>query len=115
MVTAMLVKPLTVVVAVLLSLPVFGSGVDDATVAVLLSTVPVGTLALTATTRVKVPVPTFTEAFVQLTVPPEPTGGVVHDQPAAELSETKVVPVGKVSVTDQEASLLGTPLPTLMV
>src|SRR5690348_16341377 len=81
----------TVVVAVALSLPVFGSVVAEATVAVLERTVPLATPASTFTTRVTSPPPTRTLAFEHETVPPAPTAGVVQLQPAAEDSETKVV------------------------
>ena len=73
----------TVVVAVALSLPGLGSGVGDETVAVLERTVPPGTDEPTATVKVKTaPLPRKLPAE-QLTVPPAPTAGVVHDQPPA--------------------------------
>jgi len=91
----------TVVVAVALSLPGFGSMVEEDTVAVLVM-VPA---AFTATTSVKVAPPTAIEDLVQETRPPEPTGGVEQLQPPEGDSETNVVVVGNVSdrTTDEAA------------
>ncbi len=75
-------EALTVVVAVALLLPGTGSPVAEVTVAVFESTVPAAVAGATATVRVKTLEPTATVAFEQLTVPPLPTLGVVHDQPA---------------------------------
>src|SRR5688572_11443072 len=72
----------TVVVAVALSLPGVGSEVAEETVAVLLSTVPAAVPGETATVKVKTALPAGREAIEQETVPPAPTAGVVHDQPA---------------------------------
>src|SRR6266550_8385372 len=58
--------------------------------------------AVTLTTSVKVcPAPAARVARVQLTVPAAPTAGVVQTKAAPDpwLSETKVVPAGKVSLS----------------
>src|SRR5205814_474299 len=95
----------------------FGSAVvADATVAVLL-TVPV-VPALTSTTSVKTSLaPESTDGLVQVIVPPaEPTAGSgAHDQPAAEASEAKVTPAGRVSVNEAVAAALGPALATVIV
>src|SRR5690349_20659753 len=74
----------TVVVAVALSLPELPSDELDVTVAVFDNTVPAATFGATFTIRVKADPPTAKLAFVQVIVPPAPTAGVVHDQPATE-------------------------------
>jgi hypothetical protein len=69
--------------------------------AVLVSTVPLGVAALTATTRVNVAVAnafTVPDGGPQVTVPFVPTGGVVHVNPAGAVSETNVVLSGKASL-----------------
>ena len=73
-----------------LLLPGSGSVVAEETVAVLLI-VPVVEGAI-ATVSVKTALPTARLGFVQVTVPPEPTAGVVHDQPAGGEIATNVVP-----------------------
>ena len=108
-------NPATVVVAVPLSLPGLGSAVEDVAVAVLLSTVPAGTLGSTATFRVNTGLDAASEGFVHVTVPAEPTGGVVHDQPAAGASDTKVGPAGSVSASETAAALLGPALVAVIV
>ena len=105
----------TVVVAVPLSLPGFGSDVAEVAVAVFERTVPFATEESTATVRVKTALPAAREAMEQETVPAAPTAGVVQLQPPGELSETKVVPAGRVSESDTEAALLGPLLVTVMV
>jgi hypothetical protein len=106
---------LTVVVAVALPLPVFGSVVADEAVAVLESTVPAGTAAPTATVNVKTALPTPNDAFVHEIAPVAPTAGVVHDQPAGDESDTNVVSAGSVSASAAVLALLGPPLVTVMV
>lgn len=105
----------TVVVAVALSLPGFGSVVADDTVAVLLITVPTVTPAPTCTTRLKTALPDANEAFEQETVPPAPTAGVVQLQPPGNESDTKVVPADRVSDSATVAALLGPMLLTVML
>src|SRR5687767_5803902 len=87
----------TVVVAVPVSLPMFGSGVEDAAVALFVMTVPSVTDGSTATTSVKTLLPTLMPAMEQLTAPVAPTAGVVHNQPPGAESDTNVVPTGSVS------------------
>jgi hypothetical protein len=108
-------EAVTVVVAVPLSFPVFGSVVADVTVAVLLSTVPAAVGASTFTTRLKTAFPAAKLGIVQEIGPAAPTAGVVHDQPAGEDSETNVVLAGSVSVMLTVDALLGPPLFTVMV
>ena len=105
----------TVVAAVALLLPGVGSVVADDNVAVLLSTVPALTPAPTCATRVNAALPMANDAFVQLTAPAAPTAGVVQLQPAGEVSDTKVVPVGKVSDSDTVDALLGPALLAVIV
>src|SRR5436305_1152654 len=84
----------TVAVAVLLRR--LGSEVVEVTVAVLEIVVPSGVLGLTWTTMVNVAVaPLARDAVVQLTVPVEPTAGVVQVQPAGCVSDWKVVSAGR--------------------
>jgi flagellar hook assembly protein FlgD len=106
---------LTVVVAVALPLPVFGSVVADEAVAVLESTVPAGTAAPTATVNVKTALPTPNDAFVHEIEPVAPGAGVVQDQPAGDDSETNVVPAGSVSASAAVVALVGPPFVTVMV
>jgi hypothetical protein len=47
------------------------------------------------------------EVRVQVTVPVPPTAGVVHDQPAGGVIETKVVALGGVNVQETLVALLG--------
>jgi hypothetical protein len=105
----------TVVVVVPLSLPGFGSVVEEEAVAVLVITVPGVTEGPTFTVSVKAVLPGTSEAMVQDTVPAAPAAGVAHDQPAGVGSETNVVPAGRVSLSDTEAALLGPPLVTVIV
>src|SRR6185295_10114306 len=105
----------TVVVAVALSLPGFGSAVDDDAVAVFESTVPLATLASTLTTRVKTALPGGSVVIELETVPPAPIGGVVFDHPTGAVNDTKVVPAGNVSDSDTDAALLGPALVTVIV
>ena len=106
----------TVVVAVALLLAGVGSVVEELTVAVLEMTVPLAVVESTFTTMVKLalsPLPIV--AFVHVTVPLAPTAGVVQVQPAAALSETKVVCSGSGSVTLTELACEGPPLLTFSV
>src|SRR3954453_9856066 len=85
---------LTVVVAVLLSCPGSGSGVDAETVAVSESTVPGTTPDETFTTSSNWTPPRSPTPPVQLTVPAAPTAGVEQSKPAGADSDTNVVPAG---------------------
>lgn len=105
----------TVVVAVALLLPLFGSVVEDDTVAVFESTVPFATASPTLTTSVKTPLPAANDDAVQLIEPLAPTAGVVHDHPPGFDSDTKVVPAGKVSASAALVATLGPALPTVIV
>lgn len=105
----------TVVLALALLLPAFGSAVAELTVAVLLMTVPAGVAAATVTTSVKTEVPIGNVPTVaQFTVPPAPTAGLVQDQPDGVTSEAKVVPAGKVSAIAADAATVGPPLATVI-
>src|SRR6187200_1638995 len=85
----------TVVVAVTLLLPGVGSAVADATVAVLVMTVPPAVAAPTFTTSVNEALaPLASEGLVEVTVPVPPTAGVVDVHPAGAVNETNVVPAG---------------------
>ena len=114
-VTARSACALTVVVAVLELLAGVGSVVAELVVTVSLSTVPGATPAPTLTTSVKTEDPGVRLAMVELTVPVPPTAGVVLDQPPGEVSETKVVPDGSVSLSETEAAALGPLLVTVTV
>ena len=106
---------LTVVVAVAELLAGLPSPVADVTVAVLLSTVPATTVGATAVVSVNTGLPTANDALLQVTAPPLPTAGVVHDQPATAGSETNVVPAGKVSLHDAVLATSGPALETVIV
>lgn len=105
----------TVVVDVPLSLPGFGSELDEEAVAVFESTVPAATSGPTATVSVNTALVTPRLGFEHDTEPPEPTAGVVHDHPPGDDSDTKVVPAGSVSVSEADAALLGPAFATVMV
>jgi hypothetical protein len=105
----------TVVVAVPLSLPGFGSEVDEEAVAVFERTVPGATLGATATVKVNTALPVASDGFEQDMVPPDPTPGVVQDHPTGEDNELKVVPEGRVSDSETDAAELGPELVTVMV
>ena len=97
----------TVVVWVEVLLPVFGSGVVLVTVAVLVSTVPNGTLAFTVTTIVMVAeAPTASVPIVQV--------GVVHD-PTDGVALTKVRPAGRISLAETACASLVPRLCTTIV
>src|SRR5258706_356693 len=88
----------TVVLADPVLLPELGSGVVLDAVAVLLMVEPLGTLAPTWTTMVKLGVaPAATVGLVKVTMPVPPIAGAVVVQPAGAVAETNVVPVGTVS------------------
>ena len=92
----------TVVVAVAELFAGVGSFVGELAAAVLVIVAPLATLALTFTTTVKAATaPAGSEAMLQLTVPPAPTAGLVHEKagPVFWARETNVVPAGRVSVT----------------
>jgi hypothetical protein len=103
----------TPVVAVLELLEVFGSGVAEVIVAVLLM-LPDGALADVFTEMVKlVSDSSSNDATVQVTVPPDPTAGVVQLKSVVDaLSATNVVPEGSVSVTVTLCAAEGPPLET---
>jgi hypothetical protein len=54
-------------------------------------------------------------AIEQSTLPPAPTAGVVHVQPAGVASDTKVVPGGSVSASVALVAALGPELATVIV
>src|SRR5436309_2164144 len=106
----------TVVVAVAVLLRRLGSEVVEVTVAVLEIVVPSGVLGLTWTTMVNVAVaPLARDAVVQLTVPVEPTAGVVQVQPAGCVSDWKVVCGGRGSLMVTLTAAFGPALPMVMV
>lgn len=108
-------EALTVVVAVALLLAELPSAVADVIVAVLERTVPFDTDGETATVSVKIALPAANEALEQVTVPPAPIAGVVQDQPPAADNETKVVPVGSVSLQLALAAVSGPLLVAVIV
>ncbi|HMF05203.1 MAG TPA: hypothetical protein VKH17_10340, partial [Acidimicrobiia bacterium] len=89
----------TDVLATEVLLAAFGSVVAVATEALFAMVAPLAVLELTCTTSVKLTEPGASAALPQLTVPPAPAAGVVHDQPAGDVRETNVVPEGRVSVS----------------
>jgi hypothetical protein len=95
-----------VVVSVSLSLPMFGSGVADATVAVLVR-MPAPRAGLTATTSVKKSDVTPKLGFEQETIPAAPTAGVVQDQLPVVESDTNVAAPDSRSVKVALAALFG--------
>ena len=100
----------------LVLLPGVGSFVVVATVAVFVSTVPMGTEAGSFTTRVKTAgTDGAKDASVHEIVPPAPTAGVPHDQPPGEVSDTKVVTPGRGSVRLAETAVDGPAFVTVIV
>jgi hypothetical protein len=97
----------TVVVAVPLSFPGFGSEVVEEAVAVFDRTVPSVTDGSTCTVKENTALPTASDAIEHDTVPPAPTAGVVQDQPGGGENDTNVVPAGRVSDKDALAASLG--------
>src|SRR2546423_450353 len=91
---------LTVVKAEAVLLLLLGSVVVVEAVAELVIVVPLGVLAATRTTIVKLgAAPAATVARVKVTLPMPPTAGAAVVQPAGAVAETKVVPAGRVSAT----------------
>src|SRR5262249_23343314 len=99
---------LTVVVAVEALLSGFRSDVADATVAVLLMTVPTGGPAGTFATSVDDALaPVASDALVAVIVPVLPTAGVVKVHPPGPVRETNVMTTGSVSVSETLAAASG--------
>src|ERR1043166_9498192 len=74
---------------------------------VMFSVVPDAVVVLTCTCGVNVALaPTASEAMVQVIVPPAPTAGVLHDQPAGGVMLRKFVPAGRGMDTDTFAAAL---------
>lgn len=88
----------TVLVFVAVLLAGSGSAVDELAEAVFEIVEPPGAAAFTFTTSVNAAVASANDELLQLTVPGAPTAGVVHDQPAGDVSETNVVPAGNASL-----------------
>jgi hypothetical protein len=106
----------TVVLAVALLLPVLESAVVELTVAVFEIVVPSAVSGLTWTTRMKVAVvPLASEPVVHVTVPVDPTAGVVHVQSVGAAIDWNVVCAGSGSVIVTLAAALGPALLTVMV
>ena len=116
LVTTWSAEVLTVVETKLELLAVAESVVAEVIEAVLLNTVPDETegATLTVSTNTGLP-PEANNGFEQVIVPPDPTAGVVQDQPAIAGSETKVVPAGSVSLHDAESAAAGPLFVALMV
>ena len=106
----------TVVVAVAVLFRRFGSDVVEVTVAVLETMVLSGVAELTWTTRVNMAVvPLASEPVVHVTVPVDPTAGVVHVQSVGAAIDWNVVCAGSGSVIVTLAAALGPALLTVMV
>ena len=103
----------SVVVAVPLLFAGVGSAVVEEMVAVFV--IVADAPELIATTKVKTALPAGNEAIEHVTVPAEPTAGVVQLQPAGEVSETKVVLAGNASVSVTVEAELGPALMTVIV
>ena len=101
--------------AVALLFAEFGSLVDELTLTTLLIAVPAAVPAFTLSTTVKVPAPGASFALVQLMVPVPFTAGVVHDHPAGNVIDWKVVFAGVVSVRLALVAVLGPELVTIWV
>jgi hypothetical protein len=93
--------------AVALLFAVFGSAIAEFTVAVSLIAVPAAVPAFTFRAIVKLAAPAAKLGSVQVIVPVPPTAGVVHDQPAAGLTDWKVVFGGVLSVRLALVAVLG--------
>src|SRR5262245_22491010 len=91
--------------------------VGDATLDVFVIVVPLAVELPTLTTRVNVcgPLPAASVVRALITIPVQPTVGVVFDQPAGEVSETNVVPAGIASVSFTVWASLGPALFTTIV
>ena len=110
MVTERSARVMTLVVAVAELFPGYGSKVSLVAVAVLLSVVPFGVLALTLTTSLNVAVaPAANTEIVQLTVPVPPAAGVeqLKAGPLVCANETNVVLAGVASVNDALTASFG--------
>jgi hypothetical protein len=106
----------TVVVAVAVLFRRFGSDVVEVTVAVLETMVLSGVAELTWTTRVNMAVvPLASEPVVHVTVPVDPTAGVVHVQPVGAEIDWNVVSAGRTSVIATLAAAFGPALLTVIV
>src|SRR5438477_254535 len=98
----------TVVVVAAELLARFGSTVAELTVAVLEMIVPSGVVGLTWTASVKVAVaPLASDGLVHVTVPVDPTAGVVQVQPAGLDIDWNVVCAGSGSVIVTLAAAFG--------
>jgi hypothetical protein len=90
----------TEVVLVALSLALFGSVTSFEALAVFESVDPFARSAATCTTSVKLALaPPARLDPVQLTLPPDPTDGVVQEKPAGALIDLKLVPAGRSSLS----------------
>jgi hypothetical protein len=90
-----------VVVVLALSFALDGSGVAVEATTVSVSVESAGAPASTFATSVKLGfAPAATAGDVQLTVPAAPAGGVVQLNPLGAVSDSKVVPAGKVSLSE---------------
>src|SRR5438876_1822553 len=98
-------------------LAVLGSGLAEASKAVLLIVVPAGTFALTWTTSVNTCGPELAARVVReaVTTPKLPTGGVATVQPAGAVSDTNVVFVGSESFNCTVSASLGPAFATVTV
>src|SRR5687767_13578833 len=102
--------------AVLVLLPVSGSGLSLLNVVLFAMLVPGATSASTCTVRVKVSLaPAPNVGRVAEIVPPLPAAGVVAVQPAGEDNETNVVPAGSASLSATFAAACGPALATVNV
>ena len=94
-------------------MPGVGSGVADATVAVLLITALLPTAVPVFTTNVKLTVLFSLKSGIEQLVAPVPlTAGVVHVQPDGDVNETNVVLAGVLSVN---VTLVAAPVPLVIV
>src|SRR5437773_602853 len=106
----------TVVVAVALLLALFASAVVAPTVAVFEIVVPSAVSGLTWTTSVNAAVaPLASDGVVHVTVPVEPTGGVVQDHPAGVGIDWNVVCEGNGSFMVTLVATFGPALLTVIV
>lgn len=102
---------LTIVFTIELLFSLFGSALALEIVAVLLKVVPLAVPPGICAVNVKAALaPAVKLKIEQLTLPPLPTGGVVHDQPAGALKLTKVRPAGRGSCMITDAAASGPPL-----
>jgi len=118
LVTARSAPVMTAVIAVPVLLPGVGSTVALAAVALLVMVEPLATLAATWTTMVKVAISlSVVVPLEKTTLPVAPTAGALVLQPVPEFTtaETKVVPVGRPSVTVTVCAALGPLLTKLIV